>query len=140
MAIIKKEIFKIKKNDFAAAGEASSKIKSILKELGVNAAIVRMAAVASYEAELNMIIHSLGGEMILEVEPDGLRLICRDTGPGIQDIDQAMQEGFSTAPETIRAMGFGAGMGLSNIKRHCHEFSIKSSDGQGTEIIAGYFF
>ena len=140
MAVIKKEVFNIRKDDFAAAGEASSKIKSILKELGVGATIVRMVAIASYEAELNMIIHSLGGEMILEVEPNGIRLICRDTGPGIQNIEDAMREGFSTAPENIRMMGFGAGMGLPNIKRHCHDFSIKSQIGQGTEIIVGYTF
>lgn len=136
--IIFRETFPVQKGNFETAGEVSSKIKRILKKMGLNAGVVRDVAIATYEAELNLVIHSLGGELILEISPQMLRLICQDIGPGIPDISLAMKEGYSTAPESVRMMGFGAGMGLPNIKRHSHDFSIVSEMGKGTEIIATY--
>lgn len=136
--MVYEETYPVQQGDFATAGEASASIKRILKKLGVNSAIVRMVAVASYEAELNLIIHSHGGKLTLEVGSEGMRLISQDVGPGIADISLAMKEGYSTAPESVRTMGFGAGMGLPNIKRQCHEFSITSTPGVGTKIIAKY--
>lgn len=138
MGNILKERFAVEMGNFALAGEVSSKIKQMLKKLGVDGGIIRMIAVASYEAELNLVIHSYGGEMELEVSQDEIMLTSRDTGPGIDDVDKAMQEGYSTAPDSVRDMGFGAGMGLPNIKRHSHEFSIKSESGKGTEISVKY--
>ena len=132
------ETYQVRQGDFATAGEASASIKRILKKLGVDSAIVKMVAVASYEAELNLIIHSYGGKLTLEVESGELRLVSEDTGPGIENIALAMKEGYSTAPESVRTMGFGAGMGLPNIKRHCHAFSIESTPGVGTKIISTY--
>ena len=136
--MVYEESYEVRQGDFATAGEASASIKRILKKLGVDSVIVRMVAVASYEAELNLIIHSHGGTLTLEIESGELRLISKDIGPGIADLSLAMKEGFSTAPESVRTMGFGAGMGLPNIKRQCHEFSITSTIGVGTQIIAKY--
>lgn len=132
------EVFAVERGDFAHAGMVSSSIKRTLKKMGVNATIVRDAAIASYEAELNLVIHSDGGELVLEIGPDTLRLISRDVGPGIADIPLAMKEGFSTAPESVRMMGFGAGMGLPNIKKHSHSSTIESELGKGTTITAAY--
>ena len=136
--IIFREVYPVHKGAFETAGEASSKIKHLLKKMGLNAGIIRDVAIAAYEAELNLVIHSLGGELILEISPKLLRLVSQDQGPGIPDVSLAMKEGYSTAPESVRMMGFGAGMGLPNIKRHSHEFSIVSEVGKGTEIIAAY--
>ncbi|MDL2224767.1 ATP-binding protein [Eubacteriales bacterium OttesenSCG-928-M02] len=127
------EIFPVEKGDFIRAGEVSSDIKRLLRHLGVDAGILRNVAVAAYEAEMNLIIHSLGGEMEFRIDGDNLSLISRDVGPGIPDIDLAMQEGFSTATEEIRMLGFGAGMGLPNMRRNCDGFSIESN-GEGTTI------
>lgn len=126
--------FPVRALDFAAAGEASAKIKNVLKSLGVSAELVRRAAILAYEAELNLIIHSLGGEMELRVAPDAIRVSTRDAGPGIADIGLALTEGWSTASDEIREMGFGAGMGLPNMKRNADEFYISSRAGSGTEI------
>ncbi len=123
---------------FDTAGEASAKIKRTLKKMGVSPAIIREAAIASYELELNLVIHSLGGSLTLEITGDMLRLVSEDCGPGIPDIPLAMTEGYSTASEAVRNMGFGAGMGLPNVKRHSHVFSIQSEVGTGTVINAGY--
>ncbi len=101
--------------------------------------MVRDVAIAAYETELNLVIHSLGGELILEVRPDEIQLISQDTGPGIPDIPLALSEGYSTASESVRNMGFGAGMGLPNVQRHCHQFYIDSEIGRGTVIRASYF-
>lgn len=132
------ETYEISQGEFATAGEASGAIKRVLKQLGIDPKIVRMIAIASYEAELNLIIHSYGGKLKLEVENDTIRLTSADIGPGIPDISLAMKEGWSTASANIRNMGFGAGMGLPNIKRQCHEFSIESEVGAGTTIVAKY--
>ena len=128
-----KDEFQVTAGDFASAGEVSVKIKQKLKKLGIPQSIVRRIAIVSYEAELNMVIHSLGGVMILALDPDSITLQCNDVGPGIPDIDLAMQEGYSTAPESIRTMGFGAGMGLPNINRNSDELNIES-DSSGTRI------
>mgnify|MGYP002411559837 FL=1 len=122
--------------DYVRAGEASADIKRALRQLGVSMEILRRVSVAAYEAEMNMVIHSLGGEMRLLVEADRVRLVTQDVGPGIADIARAMSEGFSTANEEAQSMGFGAGMGLPNIKRNADEFDIQSKPGQGTRIEA----
>ncbi len=119
---------------FETAGEASSKVKQVVRQLGVDAQTARRISVCAYEAELNAIIHAFGGRMRVRVWPDRTELEVTDEGPGIPDIAAAMREGFSTAPDNIRELGFGAGMGLPNMKRSADEFEIKSSPGQGTWI------
>ena len=132
--IIYREEFAVARGDFAHAGEASRSMKRTLKKMGVNPSIVREVSIASYELELNLVIHSLGGELILEFEKDMLRLISRDHGPGIPEISLAMQEGYSTASDDVRNLGFGAGMGLPNVKTHSHDFYIESKVPDGTLI------
>ncbi len=128
------DTYPVTAGDFLAAGEASGSIKRKLKQLGVDSAILRRIAVASYEVELNMIIHSLGGSLTMEMDPTELRLISKDMGPGIPNIDQALEEGFSTASEEARDLGFGAGMGLPNMRRNADGFVIESQMGKGTTI------
>lgn len=123
---------------FESAGDASASIKRKLKQLGVDGTILRRVAVASYEAELNLIIHSMGGQLIMEMTPHDIRLISRDVGPGIADVEQALKEGFSTASEEARDLGFGAGMGLPNMKRNADSFEITSAPGEGTTIQMGF--
>jgi len=126
--------YSVKARDFVHGGEASSKIKRALERLGAHPGIVRRVAVATYEAETNILIHSYGGEIIAELRPERMRIIAIDNGPGIPDIEQAMQAGFSTAPDWIRELGFGAGMGLSNIKACADEMSLQSEMGVGTRL------
>lgn len=132
------QVYQVERGAFDTAGMTSSKIKGTLKKLGISPTIIRDVAIAAYEAELNLVIHSLGGEMTLEIQPETIRLTSKDCGPGIANVDLALKEGYSTAPESVRDMGFGAGMGLPNIKRHCHEFHIQSTFGVGTTIQAIY--
>ena len=120
--------------DFSAAGEASSGVKRTLNKIGVNPAIVKRVAIAMYEAEINAIIHAGGGEAEVIVSDSSITIILKDTGPGIANIEQAMQEGFSTAPDNIRSLGFGAGMGLPNMKRYTDRMEIDSAVGVGTTI------
>ena len=120
--------------DYTSAGKASQDIKRRLKQLGVGGDVLRRVAVASYEVELNLVIHSMGGELCLTVFPDAVQLVSADVGPGIPDLDMAMREGYSTASEEARSMGFGAGMGLPNMKRNSDSFSIDSEVGKGTTI------
>jgi serine/threonine-protein kinase RsbT len=127
------EAFTVAAGDYAAAGEVSAKIKGILKKIGIDPALIRRITIAAYEAEINMIIHSAGGIITLEISPDSVNISCVDTGPGIEDIELAMQEGYSTAPSNIRMMGFGAGMGLPNIKKNSDVFNITSSK-KGTSL------
>lgn len=127
-----KETFDIGAGDYAAAGEASAKIKGLLKKIGIDPAVLRRVTIAAYEAEMNIIIHSHGGRMTLSVTPEAVYLDCSDTGPGIKSIDQAMQEGFSTASSSVRMMGFGAGMGLPNIKHNSDTLNIRSDSGGTT--------
>jgi CBS domain-containing protein/anti-sigma regulatory factor (Ser/Thr protein kinase) len=120
-------------NDFKNAGKASSEIKALLLEHGIERKIIRAAATAIYELEINQVVHSLGGEIVCRISDDRVEILARDRGPGIKDIELALSEGFSTATDWIRSMGFGAGMGLPNIKRVSDEFQIKSTE-KGTEI------
>lgn len=130
------ETYAVVPRDFVAAGDASSKIKQILKKIGLDADIVRKTAIAAYEAEINMVIHSRGGTITLEVGEGKIRLICADSGPGIEDIDKAMQEGYTTADAEAQAIGFGAGMGLPNIKFNADKLDITSSkEGTTLDII-----
>ena len=126
--------YPLQTGDYTRAGEASADIKRKLKQLGVGAQVMRRVAVASYEVELNLVIHSLGGQLTLDVDANGIWLESRDVGPGIPDIEMAMREGYSTANEEARSLGFGAGMGLPNMKRNADDFSIESEVGKGTRI------
>jgi len=125
----------VKARDFVRGGEASSKIKRALERLGAHPQVVRRVAVASYEAETNLLIHSDGGELIAEVRPERMKVTALDRGPGIPDIEQALQPGFSTAADWIRELGFGAGMGLSNIKACSDEMRLNSEMGVGTRLV-----
>ena len=128
------EVFPVEKGDFVRAGEASSHIKRTLRQLGVDPVIVRRASIAAYEAEMNLVIHTHGGSIEMTIEPTRLRLVSQDRGPGIANIELAMKEGYSTASEQIRLLGFGAGMGLPNMKRNSSHFDIQSKLGEGTRI------
>ncbi len=121
-------------NDFTRAGEASSSVKNKLKMLGVASDVIRKTAIAMYEGEINMVIHADGGTITVTISDTDITMVLADTGPGIPDIDQAMQEGFSTAREEVRSLGFGAGMGLPNMKRYSDEMHIDTVVGQGTTI------
>ena len=121
-------------DDFSVAGEASSSFKAVLKKLGISPEIIRRVAIAMYEAEINTIIHGGGGECTAQISAGEIVLTFSDHGPGIPNIDLAMQEGFSTASEKVREMGFGAGMGLPNIKRYTDEMHIETSPGEGTRL------
>ena len=131
------DTYEVHAGEFQTAGDASASIKRKLKQIGVDSTVLRRVAVASYEAELNLIIHSKGGRLMLEISPTRVVLVSDDMGPGIADIDRAMQEGFSTASEEARDLGFGAGMGLPNMKRNADEFDIQSQVGLGTRIQMG---
>lgn len=124
----------IEKNDFARAGEASSSAKKLLTKLGINPEIIRRAAIATYEAEMNIVIHSEGGAINLYIYPFQIEIVAEDSGPGIRDVELAMQEGYSTAPDNIREMGFGAGMGLSNIKKCADFFKIETKINEYTRV------
>lgn len=121
-------------DDFSVAGEASSNFKAVLKKLGIDSGVIRRVAIAMYEAEINTIIHGGGGECEAKIEGNKITLIFRDSGPGIPNLDLAMQEGYSTAPDRIREMGFGAGMGLPNIKRYTDEMHIDTAPEKGTTL------
>ena len=131
-------VYPVEKADYNSAGQASADIKRRLKQLGVPGDVLRRVAVASYEVELNLVIHSMGGELKLAVYPDRVQLISRDRGPGIPDLSLAMREGWSTANDEARSLGFGAGMGLPNMKRNADDFDIQSEVGVGTTISMGF--
>ena len=126
--------YNVDPDDFTVAGEASGAVKKVLKQLGFASDVIRRVAVAMYECEINMVIHAEGGHIDVEITPEKIRMIHTDQGPGIKDIDKAMQEGFSTADEKVRELGFGAGMGLPNMKRCTDYMDIKSEVGKGTDI------
>lgn len=126
--------FKVDKDDFENAGLASSSVKKHLQKRGVAPAVIRRVAVAMYEAEINIIIHSLGGRFTVDIRPGRVDILAEDKGPGIEDVEKAMTEGFSTASAKVREMGFGAGMGLPNIKRCADAFTIDSQPGGHTRI------
>lgn len=124
----------IEADDFLAAGAASNNIKETLKMLGVASSICRRAAIITYEAEINLVIHGGGGKIIANVDEDSVEIKAVDQGPGIPDVNLAIQEGYTTANDRAREMGFGAGMGLPNIKRNADLFEIESEVGKGTTL------
>jgi len=126
--------FDVDGNDFSSAGIASVKVKKILRDIGFESDVIRRVSIAMYEAEINMVIHAGGGTADVEVSDDKIVLVLSDNGPGIADINLAMSEGYSTAPDNIRALGFGAGMGLPNIKRYSDDLKIESELGKGTTL------
>jgi anti-sigma regulatory factor (Ser/Thr protein kinase) len=127
-------VFFITGKDFKNAGTASSGLKAILEKIGINHGIIRRVAIAAFEAEMNVIIYTPAGIMRYEITPDNIKVIVEDMGPGIEDIELAMREGYSTAPEYIREMGFGSGMGLPNIKKNTDEMKITSAPVAGTTL------
>ena len=129
-----KETYPVKAGDMTAAGDVSARIKRQMKQLGIDASVMRRVSVCTYEAEINLVIHSLGGEITFETAPGKILVRATDVGPGIADIAKAMTEGFSTASNEVRTMGFGAGMGLPNMKRNADAFFITSQPGVGTDI------
>jgi CBS domain-containing protein/anti-sigma regulatory factor (Ser/Thr protein kinase) len=125
----------VRSQDFSGGGAASSKIKRAIERLGGSPPIARRVGVVAYEAEMNLVIHSnRGGEMVVEIQPDQVHILVKDDGPGITDVEEAMRPGFSTAPEWIREMGFGAGMGLLNIQNCADEMKLESEVGVGTHL------
>ncbi len=128
--------FPVPGGDFAAAGSVSIVVKNILKDLGFPASMLRRVAIIAFEAEMNLVMYGGGGEMQLLLSPATVRLVVRDQGPGIADLELAMQEGWSTATPEMRERGFGAGMGLPNIKRNSDRLDIQTTPGQGTILTA----
>ncbi len=126
--------YKVDAEDFTLAGEASSSTKKTLKQLGFPNDIIRRVSIAMYECEINMVIHADGGEIDVEIYPDKIIMIHNDKGPGIKDLDKAMQEGFSTAGPKVRELGFGAGMGLPNMKKYTSSMDVKTEIGVGTTV------
>lgn len=122
--------------DILAAGEASADMKRVLKQLGFPSNVIRNAAIAMYEGELNMVIHAGGGEADVEITRDAIRITLTDHGPGIPDVELAMREGYTTAPDSVRMLGFGAGMGLPNMKKYSDELIIDTRIGEGTTVRA----
>ena len=126
--------FLVDGDDFTSAGQASIQIKKNLRRLGLDPETIRRVSIAMYEGEINMVIHAHGGEADVNVYEDHIEIVLKDNGPGIKNIEQAMQEGFSTAPDQIRSLGFGAGMGLPNMKRYTDDMKIESVVGVGTTV------
>lgn len=126
--------YNVPAKDFSVAGVASSSIKKTLKQLAVNPLVIKRIVVATFEAEVNVIAHSYGGHIEMDVDEEGVTIQVIDTGPGIPNLDLAMQEGWSTASDEVRAMGYGAGMGLPNIKKNADKLDIKTKAGDHTHI------
>ncbi|MBE7038319.1 MAG: anti-sigma regulatory factor [Ruminococcaceae bacterium] len=126
--------FDVDANNFSAAGEASTKLKRTLKQLSIAPEVIRRVAVAMYEGEINMVIHANGGVIDVEITPEYIKMILADNGPGIKDINLAMTEGYSTAADSVRELGFGAGMGLPNMKKYTDDMKITTEVGKGTTI------
>ncbi|MDR0396003.1 MAG: ATP-binding protein [Oscillospiraceae bacterium] len=133
-----RELHRVDAGDFSTAGEASASIKRVLRRMGIDPDVIRRVSVASYEVEINLVIHSFGGTMEMILDGDWLTIVSRDTGPGIEDVSLAMTEGWSTATEEVREKGFGAGMGLPNVKRNTDYFDIVSRAGVGTTMRMGF--
>lgn len=127
-------VYEIAGGDFSRAGLASSEIKKVLKQLNLEPALIKRIAVAMYEAEVNVVAHAYKGTMLAQINGERVYLKIEDEGPGIEDIDQAMEEGYSTATEEVRQMGFGAGMGLPNMKRNVDDLKVSSIVGKGTTV------
>jgi anti-sigma regulatory factor (Ser/Thr protein kinase) len=126
--------YTVSDTDFTRAGEASSDVKKRLRQMGCDPEVIRKVAIAMYEGEINMVIHANGGEIEVEITPEDITMVLKDKGPGIPDIEKAMQAGYSTAPENVRALGFGAGMGLPNMKKYSDEMNIETTVGVGTTV------
>ena len=131
--------FDVDGSDFTSAGQASVQIKKNLRQLGLSPEIIRRVSIAMYEGEINMVIHAGGGIADVKVDENAIEIVLEDKGPGIKNIEQAMQEGFSTAPDAVRSLGFGAGMGLPNMKRYSDTMEINSTVGVGTKIVMRVF-
>ena len=129
-----RKTYRIKAKDFIHAGEASINIQNLLKSLDFDPQIIRRIAICGYEGEMNVVMHGGDGELSVEIETDTLVMEISDNGPGIEDIEKAMQAGFSTASDEHREMGFGAGMGLPNMKKNSDEITVESAKGQGTRV------
>ena len=132
--------YQVDPEDFTRAGEASSSLKRTLKQLGIPADIIRRISIVMYEGEINMVIHAHGGTITVTIGDEGVEMVLKDTGPGIPDIEKAMQAGWSTASEEVRAQGFGAGMGLPNMKKNADTFHIDTVLGVGTTVTAAVHF
>ena len=126
--------FEIDGDNFVSAGSASGEVKRVLKQAGFSPDVVRRVSIAMYEGEINMVIHANGGKADVDITPEAITIVLADRGPGIPDVEKAMQEGFSTAPDNIRALGFGAGMGLPNMKKYTNEMTIDTELGVGTTV------
>lgn len=134
MSEIVKFHFDVDGENFTSAGEASVQVKKLLRQIGISPDVIRKVSIAMYEGEINMVIHADGGSADVLVDNDKITIILADRGPGIADIEKAMQEGYSTAPDQIRSLGFGAGMGLPNMKRYTDDMKIESVVGEGTTV------
>lgn len=126
--------YKVSPDDFTRAGGASSDVKSKLKQMGVSPEAIRKVVISMYEGEINMVIHAKGGDIDVIISPTNIKMILADRGPGIYDIELAMQSGFSTAPDNVRSLGFGAGMGLPNMKKYSDDMKIETVIGVGTTV------
>lgn len=126
--------YEIAAGDMSRAGEASSAVKQVLRKMGFDSDTIRRVSVCMYEGEINMVIHANGGTAAVDVGLDDITIVLRDTGPGIPDIEKAMQEGFSTAGDSARNLGFGAGMGLPNMKKYSDHMTVESTVGVGTTV------
>lgn len=126
--------FDVDGDNFASAGEASVQMKKLLRQLALSPDVIRRVSIAMYEGEINMVIHANGGTADISVEDEKIVIVLKDSGPGIKDIDLAMQAGYSTAPDNVRSLGFGAGMGLPNMKRYTDDMQIESTLGEGTTV------
>lgn len=126
--------FDVAGDNFTSAGEASVQVKKMLRQMGFPADVIRRVSIAMYEGEINMVVHARGGTADVTVCPQHVEIVLTDEGPGIRDIALAMQEGYSTAPDNVRALGFGAGMGLPNMKRYTDSMDIQSEVGKGTTV------
>ncbi len=127
--------FDVEGDDFTSAGQASVIVKKNLRQLGLDADVIKKVSIAMYEGEINMVIHAGGGVADVTVSEECVEIVLDDKGPGIQDIEKAMQAGYSTASDTIRSLGFGAGMGLPNMRKNSDEMEIFSKVGEGTRIV-----
>lgn len=126
--------YNVSGEDFSLAGSASTEMKHKLKQLGLPLSVIKRTAVAMYEAEINMVVHAGGGEVNIEIDDTSITIVMSDNGPGIPDIEKAMEEGYSTAPAIVRELGFGAGMGLPNMKRNSDFMKIETEVGKGTTV------
>ena len=129
--------YTVSADDFQAAGEASSDVKNKLKQMGLPPQIVRKVAISMYEGEINMVIHACGGTIQVDITMDEIIIRLKDVGPGIKDVEKAMQAGYSTASDQVRSLGFGAGMGLPNMKKYSDSMNIETELGVGTTVTLG---